>query len=222
MPELALKCIDSWHKFMPDYEYILWNEDSFDISSLPYTREAYEARRYAFVSDVVRLKALSEKGGIYLDVDFRVYKPFDDLLHHTAFAGFEGSKHSPVMMGVIASEAGGEWINEQLAAYRGRHFIIEGKEDLTTNVQFATHLMQRNGFVPNGKEQDYKDLHVFPVEYFCPKQTTGEYIRTGHTYCEHAGTISSWAKDSIKGRLIKCFGPKTRVRLIKIKRKLLG
>ena len=80
MPELALRCIESWHKFMPDYEYRLWNEDTFDINSSPYTQEAYIAGRFAFVSDVVRLVALYEYGGIYMDVDFEVYKPFDDLL----------------------------------------------------------------------------------------------------------------------------------------------
>ena len=78
MPELALKCIQSWHKFMPDYDYVLWDEDSFDVNSIPYTKEAYEVGRFAFVSDVVRLKALKEEGGIYFDVDFEVYKPFDN------------------------------------------------------------------------------------------------------------------------------------------------
>ena len=70
MPELALKCIESWHRYMPDYEYKLWNEDNFEVGSFIYTKEAYQARKFAFVSDVVRLKALAEEGGIYLDVDF--------------------------------------------------------------------------------------------------------------------------------------------------------
>ena len=80
MPDLALKCIASWHKFMPDWEYILWNEDTFDINNYQYAREAYNSKKYAFVSDVSRLVALNTVGGIYLDVDFMVYKPFDDLL----------------------------------------------------------------------------------------------------------------------------------------------
>ena len=222
MPELALKCIESWHRFMPDYEYKLWNEDSFDVSSTPYTAEAYQAKRYAFVSDVVRLKALSEQGGIYFDVDFEVYKPFDDLLSYRAFAGFEGSKHNPVMMGVIASEPGGEWVTEQLVAYTGRHFIIDGKEDLMTNVQFISDQMEKGGFVPNGLDQDYKDLHVFPVEFFCPHLTTGEYRRTNNTYCEHKGTHSSWAKKTLKGRILDLFSPNFRTKMILVKRKLIG
>lgn len=222
MPELALKCIESWHKFMPDYEYRLWNEDTFDINSFPYTQEAYNAGRFAFVSDVVRLVALYEYGGIYLDVDFEVYKTFDDLLLNKAFAGFEGSKYNPVMMGVIASESRGEWVFEQLNSYQGRHFIVGGKMDLTTNVKSISDRMQKHGFIPNGEEQVYKDLHIFPVDYFCPRLTTGEYFRTENTYCEHLGEDSSWAPKSILGIVLNRLNPMFKTRLIKLKRKILG
>lgn len=222
MPELAKECIESWHRFMPDYEYRLWNEDNFDVSSYPYTKEAYESRKYAFVSDLVRLKALTEVGGIYFDVDFEVYKPFDQLLSYKAFAGFEGSKFNPVMMGVIASEPGGLWVTEQFSMYQDRHFIIEGEMDLTTNVKFISDNMRMNGFIPNGEEQDYKDLHIFPVFYFCPRLTTGEYLRTDDTYCEHKGHDSSWAPKSLKGRILKMFSPQFRTFLIKLKRRVIG
>lgn len=221
MPELAIRCIDSWHKHMPDYQYMLWNEDNFDIESFDYAREAYEAQKFAFVSDLVRLKALAEIGGIYLDVDFEVYKGFDDLLQHTAFAGFEGSKHNPVMMGVIASEAGGKWVTEQYHAYFNRHFIINGKEDLTTNVKFITERMIRDGFNPNGMEQDFLDLHVFPVDYFCPRLTTGEYKKSENTFCEHKG-LSSWSQSTVKERILRLLKPQTRTKLILLKRKLIG
>ena len=114
MPQTALDCIESWHKYMPDWEYKLWNEDNFDVNCNQYVREAYEARKFAFVSDYVRLVALRDFGGLYMDVDFLVRKPFDDLLLYKAFAGFEGSKRNPVMMGVIASEPDGKWVKEQL------------------------------------------------------------------------------------------------------------
>lgn len=222
LPESALRCIETWRKFMPDYEFMLWNEDNFDVNALHYTKEAYDSGKYAFVSDVARLKALSEFGGIYFDVDFEVYKPFDDLLSFKAFAGFEGSKYNPVMMGVIASEPEGVWISEQLRLYQDRHFLIDGKMDLTTNVKFISGEMQKNGFVPDGREQDYKDLHIFPVEYFCPRLTTGEYRRTDNTYCEHKGGNSSWAKESFKSRTLRLFSPSFRTKLILIKRKFLG
>ncbi len=224
MPELAQKCIESWHKFMPDYEYKLWNEDNFDVNSAPYTKEAYEAKKYAFVSDYVRLYALFTEGGVYMDVDFEVYKPFDDLLPLDAFAGFEGSKYLPLMMGVCASKSYGQWVKEQLDYYQNRHFIkSDGTLDLTTNVSFITAKMCENGFVQNGKEQDYKDLHVFPVEYFSPRRTTGEYFRTENTYCDHKG-LGSWTETQKgwKRWVLKLLGQKNSPNLIKLKRKLFG
>lgn len=224
MPELAQKCLASWQKYMPDWKYVLWNEDIFDVNSHPYTKEAYAAGKYAFVSDFVRLFALEREGGVYLDVDFMVYKPFDDLLSYKAFAGFEGSKRQPVMMGVCASEAHGEWVSEILNAYVDRHFLLsDGKMDLTTNVQFITAIMAAHGFLQNGEEQDYRDLHVFPVDYFCPRQTTGEYFRTERTYCEHLG-LDSWSGQNRgwKNWIASMVSQKTMTYLIKLKRKLFG
>lgn len=224
MPQLAKDCLASWHKYMPDWEFKLWNEDNFDVNSTPYTKEAYEAGKMAFVSDYVRLWALEREGGVYLDVDFEVYKPFDDLIHHHAFAGIEGSKHLPVMMGVCASVAHGEWVNEMLQQYDGLHFLREdGTPDLTTNVQRLTAAMVRGGFRQDGTEQDYRDLHVFPVDYFSPRHTTGEYIRTANTYCEHKG-LGSWSeqKKGWKETLFKLVGQKKMTQLIKLKRKFIG
>lgn len=224
MPQLAKDCIASWHKYMPDWEYVLWNEDDFDVNSVPYTKEAYETKKYAFVSDYVRLWALERVGGIYLDTDVEVFKAFEDLLDNKAFAGFEGSKHLPVGTCVMATEANGEWVSEMLKAYLERHFLKEDNSlDLTTNVQFISAIMQEGGFRQDGKEQYYKDLHVFPVEYFCPRQTTGEYFRTENTYCDHLG-LGSWigSKKSWKAKFGELVGPQNMVCLIKIKRRLFG
>ena len=208
---------------MPDYEYKIWTEENFDVNIIPYTKEAYKAGKFGFVSDYVRLWALYHEGGIYLDVDFEVFKPFDDLLHYDAFAGFEGSKYSPLMMGVAASRPGGRWVKEQMDAYEDRHFIKpDGTLDLTTNVKFISDRMREKGFIQNGLEQDYLDLHVFPVDYFCPRQTTGEYIRTENTYCEHLG-LGSWSEHGgIKQLIGKMVGQKMMIRLIKLKRLLFG
>lgn len=224
MPQSAKDCVASWHRYMPDWEYKLWNEDNFDVTQIPYAKEAYEAKKYAFVSDYVRLWALCNEGGVYLDTDVEVFKPFDDLLDQSAFAGFEGSKYMPIGTCVLASCSGSGWVKEQLDSYEGRRFIkSDGSYDLTTNVQFITANMRENGFVQNGVEQDYKDLHVYPVEYFCPRQTTGEYLRTSHTYSDHLG-LASWG-DSIggwKSLFGKTVGPKVMTCLIKMKRKLFG
>ena len=223
MPELALKCIESWHRFLPDYAYKFWNEDSFDVNSVPYVKEAYEARKYAFVTDYVRLFALYTEGGIYMDTDVEVLKPYDDLLDLPGFTGYEGSKHKPPVTGTIASVPGGEWVKEQLDAYQGLHFLKpDGSYDLTTNTVRISKIMQEGGFVQDGQKRVYKDMHIFPVEYFCPRQTTGEMLITDNTYCNHH-FMGSWNEKrglSWKGLIGRIVGKKAMISLIKLKRRL--
>lgn len=222
MPELAQHCIESWHRFMPDYEYKLWNEDNFDINSVPYVREAYEARKYAFVTDYVRLYALYTEGGIYMDTDVEVLKPYDDLLELGGFTGYEGSKYLPPVTGTMASEAGGEWVKEQLESYKYAHFLLpDGSFDMKTNTLRISEIMKAGGFIQDGKKQVYKGMHIFPVEYFCPRQTTGEILMTKNTYCNHH-FMGSWSDNGKTGILRRFRGSKLMISLIKLKRKFLG
>ena len=242
LPDLEQRCLASWHEHMPDWEYIRWDESNFDIAAAPlYVRQAYEVRKYAFVSDYVRLWALEKFGGLYMDVDFMVYRPFDELTDKfAAIAGYEGSKRNPVMQGVIASEPHGAWVKDMLSTYENREFIKpNGSLDLTPNTSYFTDRLESQGFVADGVEKDFFVeeastakrsslnskrfyLHVFPVHYFCPGLTTGENLRNEETYCEHKGE-SSWAvNNSWKAKVLKCFGPRWKTRLIKLKRKLLG
>lgn len=220
MPELATKCIDSWHKFMPEYKYKLWNEENFDVNAVSYTKEAYEARKFAFVTDYVRLWALYSEGGIYMDTDVEILKPLDDLLHLSAFTGYEGSKTQPPVTGLMASVPKGEWVKEQLDSYKEAHFIKEdGSYDMTTNTLRISRIMRNNGFVQTGKYGVYKDLHVFPSEYFCPRQTTGEFFLTENTYCDHH-FMGTWNDNGRKGWLWSVIGQRNVTRLIKLKRRL--
>lgn len=246
LPELEQRCLASWHEHMPDWEYRWWNEDTFDISSAPlYVRQAYEARKYAFVSDYVRLWALEQYGGLYMDVDFMAYRPFDELMNnYSAFAGYEGSKRNPVMQGVIASEPHGVWVCDMLSTYASRPFIKpDGSLDMYPNTQYFTDRLEAQGFVPDGVEKDFflndgmsradalneslslNDktfmLHVFPVHYFCPVLTTGEDVRTEETYCEHMGE-SSWAVKGWKAKVLTLVSSSFRTKLIKLKRRVLG
>ena len=224
MPQLAKDCIASWHEYMPNWEYRLWSENNFDVNAHAYTKEAYEAGKYAFVSDYVRLWALEREGGLYLDTDVLAFRSFEDLLGYKAFAGFEGIKHLPVGTCVMASEPHGEWVSEMLDAYHDRHFINpDGGYDMRTNVQFITAIMASNGFRQDGLEQDYRDLHVLPVEYYSPRHTTGEYVRTENTYSEHKG-MASWSDSALgwKHRLLRLFGKRNSIRIIKLKRKIFG
>lgn len=223
IPEMAQKCIASWHKYMPDYEYKLWNEDNFDIHCNPYVQEAYESRKFAFVTDYVRLYALYYEGGIYMDTDVEVLKPYDDLLSLTGFTGYEGSKYLPPVTGTIASEAGNEWVKEQLDAYDGIHFLLpDGSMDLTTNTVRISRIMKQGGFIQDGKKKEYKGMHIFPVEFFCPRQTTGEILITKDTYCDHH-FLGSWSGGKKKKNvLLSLIGQKNMTLLIKLKRKLIG
>ena len=236
LPELAEKCIASWKEHMPSWQIMRWDESNFDITTAPlYVRQAYEARKFAFVSDYVRLWALEQYGGLYMDVDFEVFRPFDDLMDkYPAFAGYEGSKRNPVMQGVIASVPHGAWVKDMLSTYKNRTFIkSDGSLDMTPNTSYFTDRLESQGFVADGVEKDFTipslsgetanipSLHIFPVHYFCPILTTGEDVRTEETYCEHKGE-SSWAQSTYKGKLMKYLSPKWRTRLIKIKRKFVG
>lgn len=241
LPEMAERCIASWKKYMPDWEYMLWNESYFDISSAPlYVRQAYEARKYAFVSDYVRLWALEQYGGLYMDVDFEVYRPFDELMDkYPAFAGYEGSKRQPVMQGVLASEPHGAWVKDMLSTYDTRPFIKpDGSLDMYPNTQYFTDRLISQGFVNDGVDKDFFVeesntlhtsnikhqtfyLHVYPVHYFCPGLTTGENIRTEETYCEHKGE-SCWARKGWKAKILARLSPTLRTKIIKLKRKILS
>lgn len=230
LPPLAEECIASWKRYMPDWEYKRWDESNFDIAAAPlYVRQAYEARKYAFVSDYVRLWALEQFGGLYMDIDFLVFRPFDDLMtQYRAFAGVEGCKRQAVMMGVIASEAHGAWVRDMMHTYDTRAFIKDdGTLDLTPNTSYFSDRLESQGFIPDGKEKDFIVngefyLHVLPVWAFCPVLTTGEDVRNENTYCEHKGLRSWNTHVSFKEKLMRWVGPKWKVRLIKLKRKLLG
>ena len=230
LPELAERCIASWKKYMPGWEYMRWNESNFDIAAAPlYVRQAYEAKKFAFVSDYVRLWALEQYGGLYMDVDFEVYRPFDDLMDkYPAFAGYEGSKYNPVMMGVIASEPHGAWVRDMLETYQVRKFILlDGRLDMTPNTAYFYERMKERGFVADGIEKDvYVNseffLHVLPVHYFCPGLTTGENVRNEETYCEHM-KLGSWdTRKTWRSYVVRMVGPKMKTFLIKVKRKIFG
>lgn len=204
MPELALNCIASWKKYLPDYELRLWNEDTFDLDMFPYAREAYDNRKFAFVTDVVRLWALEKFGGVYMDTDVEILRPLDDLMNLPAFTGYEASMKNAPVTGLMASAAHGVWVQEQLAYYGpDRHFVKpDGSLDLTPNTNTIADIMEAGGFVIDGKYRIYKDdMHVFPVDYFCPLTSTRVLKCTKNTYCIHH-FAGSW-KERTRGQIVK-------------------
>lgn len=212
MPDLAIKCIKSWQQYLPDYELKLWNEDYFDINSNQYVKEAYEARKFAFVTDYVRLYALYTEGGIYMDTDVEIVRPLDDLLHLPAFSGYESNKYNNFPTGLMASAKNGIWVKEQLDYYTDKHFFrADGTYDMTTNTQTISNIMISNGFMLDGKYKVYKnDMHCFSKDYFCPKTSNGVLKLTKNTYCIHH-FAGSW-QELTNGQKVKRF----------ITRKILG
>lgn len=215
MPELALKCIESWRVNLPDYELKEWNENSFDINSNFYVKESYESRKFAFVTDYVRLYALYTEGGIYMDTDVEVIKNLDPFLDLPAFSGFEDNVHIPT--GIMAAEKGSVWAGWQLKYYDDRHFLLpDGTLDLTTNVEIIGRLMGEKGFIlRNGLYNFQNIITIFPRDYFCPKShTTGKIELTQNTYTIHhfAGSWKS-TSDRLKRRIVHLIGVKMAHRL---------
>lgn len=199
LPEDAVKCIESWKKYCPDYEIVEWNESNFDISSLDYTREAHQAKKWAFITDYVRLHVLATVGGIYMDTDVEVLKNLDVFLNEHGFSGFE--RVDAVHTGIMAAEKGNPFIVQLLEEYNSLHFIREdGTYDLTTNVVRITKAAQKNGLKLNNKKQTVCDFSFYPKEVFCPKNSrTMEMEITENTYTIHHFQ-GSWDADRKKFR----------------------
>ena len=181
-PKLARKCIESWKKFCPEYEIIEWNEDNFDINTNAYTKMCYEQKKYAFLSDYVRLLVLYEHGGIYFDTDVEAVKSFDDLLFHKAFFGFETKEYVNTGHG-FGAEAGARIVKALIDEYIP---IIDGKHGTVGCPVMNTRTMTKNGFIMNGQTQEKNEIAVFAKEYFNPfNDNTGVLKKTGNTYSIH-------------------------------------
>lgn len=198
LPKLAKKCIKSWKKYCPDYEIICWNEDNVDLTQNRYLREAYEAKKWAFVSDYVRLHVIYEMGGIYLDTDVELLKPLDPLLDDTGFMGFDEK-------GIVASglgfgaEKGNSIIKAFLADYDDIPFLLpDGSFDLTPCPDRNTATLQRLGMEPDPAGGRFMDMTFYPREYFCPMDYyTGKKTVTGTTYSIHH-YCASWTSSVTK------------------------
>ena len=210
LPELAQKCIESWRKFCPEYEIIEWNESNFDIVRFTYAKEAYDAKKWAFVSDVARLYALVTCGGIYMDTDVELLKPIDELLKYEAISGFEPKEQ--ISTGLIGCRKEFPLFTELLADYDNRHFVdAEGNYDLTTNVKTITDICLKNGLILNNQKQTIEGFTLFPADYFCPKDyLTGKLNITENTYAIHHFD-GSWLSEeercffSLSAKLSKIF-----------------
>lgn len=214
-PRLVQKCMKSWKKFLPEYQFVEWNEQNFDINRIRYIKEAYAAKKYAFVSDYVRLHALYHYGGIYLDTDVEVLKSLNPLLVNTMFTGFEDQTY--LQSGTIGAVKGHSFIKGFMEYYHSRRFIKpDGSFDMTTNTNIMTSLCLPLSLKQNGEHQILKNGSVvYPRTYFSPY----DYINGENHITKESFTIHHFAqtwlparvrfRSSLKRTVSRLTGPKT-------------
>lgn len=220
MPPLAKRCIASWCKFLPDYEIKEWNEDNFNVNSIPYTAQAYKHKKYAFVSDYARFKILHEHGGIYFDTDVEVIKPLDDILAKGAYFGLENESFLACNPGLgFACEPKFHLLKEMLDLYAQMQFETEsGEFNKKTIVEHFSEMLISKGLQPTPGIIELEGASFYPAEYFCPKPSEfgkiqiSENTRTIHHYA------ASWIgpKQRFANLLIQIFGKKLIIRLWKL------
>ena len=187
-PELAKKCLASWKKFCPDYEIRQWNEDNYDISQAPlYVRQAYEMKKWAFVTDYVRLQVVYENGGIYLDTDVEILRNLDSLLPYRAYFGFEGEDTVNTGLG-FGAEKGTPILKEIMETYQQIPFLkADGTCDTLPCPQRNTEVFLRSGLKPDGSFQTLPgDVCILPQEYLSPLDVAANLMhKTKNTLSVH-------------------------------------
>jgi mannosyltransferase OCH1-like enzyme len=214
LPPLAVKCIESWKKHCPDYEIKEWNESNFDVNFNEYSKEAYKAKKWAFVSDVARLHVIYTEGGIYLDTDVEIIKPLDCFLNSTMFIGFENNEFIATGLG-FGAEENFHIVKKMLDIYNDISFLNpNGTFDTTPCPEYNTEIMRQEGFIINNTKQTIKNVTVYSTEYFCPKDyKTNKLKITPNTHTIHHYDASWWEKEHLRDkekrlRYMRLFGVK--------------
>lgn len=188
-PEKVAYCIESWKKYLPEYQFMLWNEDTFDVNSVQFTKEAYENKKWAFVSDYVRVYALYNYGGLYLDTDIEVLRPFNDLLDKRMILGTDGGGYLTAFM---ASERQHPFWKNILEHYHMRSFKLQNG---TLNMEVNNTLLQdelvKYGYrVLNAYQELNEGIVVFPDDYFhVVSLADGTMHKTSNSYAIHWHTL---------------------------------
>lgn len=194
------KCIESWKKYFPDFEIREWNEGNFDISMFTYTEQAYQAQKWAFVSDVARLYALHTCGGVYFDTDVEVVRPFGALLTGNTILGLE-TLGSPATCVMIAPQ-GDSLIGELLEDYQKRKFFEDdGTYNYTPNPKYLAEKLLARGFSLNNEEETIGHVTCLPIDRFSPYDYEGHPVNyTGNTYSIHHFSATWLPKYRIKDK----------------------
>lgn len=200
LPPLAVKCIESWKKYLPDYEIKEWNEDNFDVNIISYTKEAYETKKYAFVSDYARFWILYHYGGLYFDTDVEIIKPIDDIIEKGPFMGCEKDMVVAPDLGLgvapglgLGAKPGLGLYAKLLQRYDQMHFkTVSGELNQTTIVEYTSDLLYKHGMRNVTDVQLVAGILIYPKEYFCPLGLDGKMQVTDNTRTIHH-YMASWS-----------------------------
>ena len=225
LPEDAIMCINSWKKYLPDYEIKEWNEDNFDVYMIPYTAEAYAAKKYAFVSDFARFWILYNYGGLYFDTDVEVIKPIDDIIAKGNFMAYECPMAKAIAPGLgLGVTPGLGLLKKLIDVYSQMHYMIDGKlVSSKTIVNYTTEAFNEAGIAQINEDIDYSyGCYIYAPEYFCPldyhtgKLTLTEKSRTIHHY------TASWKTKGEKRKafILRLLGSQITNLLVYVKHKL--
>ena len=212
------RCMDTWRRVMPDYTIKLWNTDNFDVSSVPYVKEAFDARKWAFAADYIRMYALYTEGGIYLDSDVKVLKPFDPFLHYSFFSSLEYHPKqierihalSPVsedgkrivdeyvsgiqiQAAVMGARAGSPFVKDILDWYSDKHFVKSDGSYATDLLapQLYARVAEKYGFIYKDIDQSLKEgVQIFRSEVFAGNKNEATSASYAIHLCAHSWHLS--------------------------------
>ena len=202
LPSRAEATIARWHELMPEYEIVRWDETNFDVAECAYSRDAYQARKWAFVSDYVRFKVVYDNGGTYMDIGSELKKSIDPLVERSGFTArdWEARAVNPGL--VLSAGAHCSLVGEVLEVYQSLEFedTFEFLLHHTVNQIFCD-VLSRYGY-ESGVDTlwEHDGFTVYPSEYFCPKLDFGGFRCTENTYSTHIGT-ASWTSEGERFRI---------------------